>query len=59
MLFRSTPLSWAAKNGHLAVVKLLLEKGAKVNLKDRDDRTLLWWAVENKHEAIVKLLLEE
>jgi ankyrin repeat protein len=29
-----TPLSWAAMNGHEAVVKLLLEKGAKLDFRD-------------------------
>src|SRR5205814_439592 len=32
--FGQTPLSWAAENGHEAVVKLLLEKGAQLESKD-------------------------
>ena len=68
-------LSWAAGEGHEAVVKqllgkgakadlkaivkLLFKKGAKVNSKDKDGRTPLSWAAENGHEAVVKLLLEK
>src|SRR6202034_4113065 len=54
-----TPLSWAARNGHEAVVKLLLEKGAELETKDNNGRTLLLWAARNGHEAVVKLLLEK
>jgi ankyrin repeat protein len=55
-----TPLSWAARNRHEAVVKLLLEKGAELETKDKDNsRTPLSWAAENGHEAVVKLLLEK
>jgi hypothetical protein len=55
-----TPLSRAAENGHGAVVKLLREKGAKLESKDNDNgRTPLLWAAENGHEAVAKLLLEK
>jgi ankyrin repeat protein len=55
-----TPLWWAAENGHEAMAKLLLEKGAELESKDGyDGRTLLSWAAGKGHEAVVKLLLEE
>jgi ankyrin repeat protein len=52
-----TPLSWAAENGHEAVVKLLLlEKAVDVDSKSNNGQTPLSWATGNGHEAVVKLL---
>ena len=49
----------AAENGHEAVVRLLLENEADVNMKDWwNGRTALHSAAENGHEAVVRLLLE-
>jgi ankyrin repeat protein len=46
----------AAENGHEAVVKLLLEKGAELESKDKNSgRTPLLWAAWNGHDAVVKL----
>ncbi|OCK96438.1 uncharacterized protein K441DRAFT_552403, partial [Cenococcum geophilum 1.58] len=54
-----TPLSWAAGNGHEAVVKLLLEiEKVDADSKDSNGQTPLSWASGNGHEAVVKLLLE-
>jgi ankyrin repeat protein len=52
-----TPLSWAAENGHAAVVKLLMETG-RVDLESKDTSGLtpLSWAAQYGHAAVVKLL---
>ena len=31
-----TPLLWSARNGHVAVVKYLIDHGADVNIRDED-----------------------
>jgi ankyrin repeat protein len=49
----------AADRGREAVVKLLVEKGAGLDFKDKDGWTPLSWAAFNGHEAVVKLLVEK
>jgi ankyrin repeat protein len=50
--------AWAARNGHEAAVKLLLEKGVDVESKDQRGRTPLLWAARG-HEAVVEMPLEK
>jgi ankyrin repeat protein len=55
-----TPLLCAARYGHKAILKLLLERD-DVNADSKDSmygRTPLFWAAEYGHETVVKLLLE-
>ncbi|RKL09689.1 hypothetical protein BFJ70_g16644 [Fusarium oxysporum] len=40
----------------LAVVQLLLEKGADIEAKDNHGQTILSWAAENGHTAVIWLL---
>jgi ankyrin repeat protein len=54
-----TPLSWAAREGHESVVRLLLERGAELDSKSSfDGKTPLSLAAREGHEAVVRLLLE-
>ncbi|KAH6987716.1 hypothetical protein BKA56DRAFT_669332 [Ilyonectria sp. MPI-CAGE-AT-0026] len=57
-----TPLSFAAENGHIATMKLLLGRGAKVDSMAsgvENGRTPLSFAAEGAQEDSVKLLLEQ
>ena len=56
-----TPLSYAVDNGQEAMVKLLLEKGAKANINynNFDSEPPLFYAVTKGYEEIAKLLLEK
>lgn len=51
-----TPLHWAARNGHEAAVKLLLEKEADTAAANTYGWTPLHWASREGHDAVVKLL---
>ncbi|EKX40130.1 hypothetical protein GUITHDRAFT_143068 [Guillardia theta CCMP2712] len=55
------PLHYAALNGHLEIVKILIEKGVNVSARDDWDRTPLHWAGEdrayNGHVEVAKELI--
>ncbi|KAH0551173.1 hypothetical protein GP486_007496, partial [Trichoglossum hirsutum] len=58
--YKRTALSHAAKEGHEAVVKLLLDrKSIDFNSEDNSGCTALSLAAAGGHEAVVKLLLDE
>ncbi|MCJ1272183.1 hypothetical protein MMC22_012091 [Lobaria immixta] len=56
--YGQTPLSYAAKYGHEAVVKLLMERDdVETDSKDNNGQTPLSWATWNGHEAVANLLM--
>lgn len=56
--FMETPLMLAAKSGHEAIVKLLLENGAHVEAKDAEYRsTPTYWEALSKLEGFAELPL--
>ncbi|KAL9570478.1 hypothetical protein ACKAV7_005409 [Fusarium commune] len=52
------PLEWAAEEGHEAVVRMLLDRGACTEAADKEGMTPLLRAAGNGHKAIVQLLLD-
>jgi ankyrin repeat protein len=56
--FNMTPLLFAAYKGKLAIVKLLLEKGADVNARDREGWTVLHFAADEGDAGMLQFLLD-
>ncbi|XP_015374320.1 PREDICTED: integrin-linked protein kinase-like [Diuraphis noxia] len=53
-----SPLHWAAKEGHLKIVEMLVQRGARINSTNRGDDTPLHLAAAHGHHEIVHLLLK-
>lgn len=56
---RYSPLMWAAKNGNLAMVKLLISKGAKTDTRSPQYLTALEYALIYHHGPCVRYILEK
>lgn len=56
--YGQTPLFVAAMNGHVPVVKLLLEKGAQVDISDTFYKfSMINFVAQRKHTEVLKLLV--
>lgn len=55
---RRSPLGWAAIQGHVEMVKLLLRAGAHVDDRDSEQNTPLILAAAMGREAVIPVLLE-
>ena len=55
-LIKKRKLLNAAREGNIAIVKALLDKGIDVNEKDREGKTALMLATGNGHTEVVELL---
>jgi len=54
-----TPLFTASDEDHLNIVRMLLDAGADINIKNNEDKTALDIAIERNHDEIAELINEQ
>ena len=54
-----TPLHWAAANGHLETARLLVDRGAAVEAKDKYGMRALLWSAWFGRKEVFEFLLQE
>ena len=55
---KHTPLMWACLYGHNSIAKMLLDHGARTDLREFDSHTALMFAAKRGRVEIVRLLLD-
>lgn len=53
-----SPLTYAAYNGHTAIVDYLLKRGAEINATTENGSSALFFAARFGHIEVIKLLLK-
>ena len=51
-------ISYAVINNRLDIIQLLIKKGAKIDILDSDDRTILYYPIKYGYNDILDYLLE-
>jgi uncharacterized protein len=54
----ATALMWAAHEGHVELVQLLLDRGARIDERKHSGETALWFAAQQGHAGAAELLLQ-
>ena len=49
----------AARNNYETVIKILFNKGIKIDIQNKNEETVLFWIAKNNHEMVVKSLLDK
>ena len=57
-IYGQNPIYYAAREGHIKLCELLVEKGTDINLEDKFGQTCIFYAIREGHFNIVEFLIK-
>lgn len=58
-IYGQNPIYYAAREGHLPLCELLVDKGTDINLEDKYGQTCIFYAIRQGHYDIVEYLIKK